>query len=158
MFSSQQFREVMAGYATGVAVATAALPDGRRAGLTINSFTSVSLDPPLVLFCLEHKAAASAVFAEAEGFAVNILREGQENLSKAFAMRGQDEMRWQGLETETWESGAPILPETLASLDCRMEARHEAGDHVILVGRVLRLERRGGQPLVYWSSAYQKIG
>jgi len=157
MIKSEDFRAVMSAYGTGVTVATAALPDGTRVGLTVNSFTSVSLDPPLVLFCLDKRAASLSVFNQAEGFAINILHAEQEAVSRAFAQRGQGPERWQGVALETWQSGAPVLTQALASIDCARHALHDAGDHVIVVGRVLQLRRGQGQPLLYWNSQYQRL-
>lgn len=154
---SEDFRAVMGSYATGVTVATTALADGQRAGLTVNSFTSVSLEPPLVLFCLDKKAAAHPIFSAASGYAINVLTAAQEPLSRAFAQRGQGPERWQGVTTEIWTSGAPIITGCLANLDCQIEARHDGGDHTIFVGRVLRLQRQEGQPLLYWGSRYRQL-
>jgi flavin reductase (DIM6/NTAB) family NADH-FMN oxidoreductase RutF len=154
---SEDFRAAMAAYATGVTVATAALPDGRRAGVTVNSFTSVSLEPPLVLFCLDRRAAAHEIFTAARGYAINVLQSNQEAVSRAFAKRGQGPERWEGLTTEVWESGAPVLRGCLATLDCLLEKQVEGGDHTILIGRVVRLARQEGQPLLYWGSGYKQL-
>jgi flavin reductase (DIM6/NTAB) family NADH-FMN oxidoreductase RutF len=155
--NSDDFRKTMGRYATGVTVATAALPDGRRAGLTVNSFTSVSLDPPLVLFCLDNKGAALEVFAAATHYAINILSAQQEEVSRAFAKRGQSEERWQAAQLSLTASGTPQLDEALATIDCRISQRVVAGDHTILIGEVVGLEVREGQPLLYWASAYRQL-
>ena len=150
-------RSVLSTYATGVAVATAALPDGRRAGLTINSFTSVSLEPPLVLFCLEKRAAAFPVFSAASGFAMNILGAEQEAVSRAFATRGQGEERWQGVALRQGQQEAPLLDSALAVLECSHHVQHDGGDHVIFVGQVVNMAQREGAPLLYWHSGYRSL-
>lgn len=151
------FRKVLGRYATGVTVATAALPDGRRAGLTVNSFTSVSLKPPLVLFCLENQAAAMEVFSVASHYAINILAASQEDSSRAFAQRGQGAERWQIQKVSTTAAGSPQLDEALATIDCRISQRILAGDHTILLGEVVDLKLREGQPLLYWASQYSQL-
>lgn len=156
MFDARAFRTVLSSYATGVTVATAALPDGTRVGLTINSFTSVSLDPPLVLFCLDKQSSSLPVFTESLGFTVNVLRANQVEISQAFARRGQGEERWQDLALSTGQSnGAPVLDDSLAWLECVHHAQYEGGDHLILVGRVVNMARSEGNPLLYWNSGYQ---
>ncbi len=102
-----------------------------------------------------HRAAPG--FAGSDHFAVNILAQDQQGLSARFATTGPD--KWRDIAHETWETGAPILPGSLASLDCRVEARHDGGDHVIFVGRVLRLDsRRHGQPLLFSRGSYRGLG
>ncbi len=150
------FRAVLGRYATGVTVVTTRGVEGRLAGLTVNSFTSVSLDPPLVLFCLDRLAGSAPVFAAADCFAVNILATGQSPVSARFA--DPVAVRFVHDGTTTWETGAPILTEALAALDCRIHARHDGGDHVILVGRVLRAEvLQDTRPLVYWRGDYRGL-
>lgn len=154
----RDFRKVMGSFATGVAVATASLPDGRRVGLTINSFTSVSLDPPLVLFCLVRSSVAAPIFLQAAGFSINILTQEQEALSRAFAVPGQGGERWQAVEVTPGRSGGLLISPTLAQVDCQRHAVHEAGDHYIILGRVLGLQADMEQkPLLYWRSGYREI-
>lgn len=150
------FRAVLGRYATGVTVVTTRGAGGRPAGLTVNSFTSVSLDPPLVLFCLDRAAGSGPAFAATDCFAVNILASGQAPISARFADPAAP--RFVDDETTVWETGAPILSAALAALDCRVHARHDGGDHVILVGRVLRAEVvRDARPLVYWRGDYRGL-
>ena len=157
MFESREFRQVMGSFATGVTVATTALPDGTRAGVTVNSFCSVSLDPPLVLFCLDKRALSHPVFSKASGYAINVLTEQQEHVARAFAVPGQGPERWEHGHFSIGLSGVPIMADTLATIDCALHAQHESGDHVVLVGRVLALSRREGQPLLYWNSGYHHL-
>lgn len=154
--SPGDFRAVLGRYATGVTVVTTRAPDGEPIGLTVNSFTSVSLDPPLVLFCLDRSAGSLPAFEAAAGFAVNILGAGQEAVSNRFA----DPLaaRFTNGGIADWSTGAPVLSDALAALDCALHARHDGGDHVILVGRVLQLAvLTDGEPLVYWRGAYRTL-
>jgi flavin reductase (DIM6/NTAB) family NADH-FMN oxidoreductase RutF len=151
-----EFRKAMGCYATGVTVITAMSAVGNPVGMTVNSFNSVSLDPPLVLFSLDRKATHFADFMAASYFAVNILAEEQQQLSRTFSTQGID--RWNGISYERWETGSPILPGTLAAFDCVTEARHDGGDHIILVGRVLKLGfAADGTPLLYYRGKYDQL-
>ncbi len=154
------FRDVLGRYATGVAIATAATPqDKLRVGLTINSLSSVSLDPPLVLFCLDTRSQTLPIFEKAKGFAINLLRADQQELSRVFAQRGQGDDRWLNLPTTTSaHTDAPLITDCLAQIDCSLEAIYAGGDHMIIVGRVESLwAAEEGQPLLYWRSAYRKL-
>lgn len=154
--SPGDFRAVLGRYATGVTVVTTRTPEGDPVGLTVNSFTSVSLDPPLVLFCLDLEAGSLPAFEAADGFAVNILRAGQEAVSNRFADPEAARFTQEGVAH--WTSGAPILAEALAALDCSVHARHEGGDHVILVGRVRQLAiLDDADPLIYWRGGYRRL-
>ncbi|HKF61951.1 MAG TPA: flavin reductase family protein, partial [Dongiaceae bacterium] len=119
-------------------------------------WNSVSLDPPLVLFSLDRGAYSLKAFEAAGVFAINILREDQEAVSIAFARALSN--KWEGVRTEIWQTGSPILVDALASFDCETTSMHDGGDHVIFVGRVLRL-RAGvdGRPLLYFRGAYRQI-
>lgn len=151
---SRDFRHALGCFATGIAVATTLEQDGTPAGVTVNSFSSVSLDPPLVQFCLGRAAMTFGIFTAAPSFAINILSAEQTDLSVRFSKRDLQE-RWGGIATERWDTGVPILAGCLASLECGREHLFDAGDHVIIVGRVRRLAFRGdGQPLLYFRGAY----
>ncbi|MEO1251273.1 MAG: flavin reductase family protein [Pseudomonadota bacterium] len=139
-------------FATGITVAACETEDGGFRALTVNSFTSVSLSPPLVLWCLEYRAAAYAAFMAADSYAVSILPAGARALSDRFA--GREPQPLSEGEYEIWETGAPVLTERLAGFDCRIQKRHKAGDHVILIGEVVRFDSRDGAPLVYFASNY----
>ena len=152
---TDQFRplkDAFGRFATGVAIAACRREDGSYAAITINSFTSVSLEPPLVLWCIENKATSYAAFMAADCYAVSILRASQRDLASRFARFSPDPFRPE--ETELWETGAPVLKERLAAFDCRVHARHMAGDHAILVGEVARFDSRKGAPLIYFASNY----
>ncbi|MEM9168575.1 MAG: flavin reductase family protein [Pseudomonadota bacterium] len=139
-------------FATGVTVVTCRSKDGTVSALTVNSFVSVSLEPPLVLWCVERRASLFSRFFEADNYAVSVLRADGQALSNRFAGRNPPPL--EGREIEIWTTGAPLLKARLAGFDCRVVDRHDAGDHVILVGQVLRHDARAGAPLTYFASGY----
>lgn len=152
---SDQFRplkDAFGKFATGIAVAACPLEAGGFRLLTVNSFTSVSLQPALVLWCLENKASAYPAFMASDCFAISILPEGGEAMSNRFA--GFAPAPLEQREYETWQTGAPILRERIAGFDCRVDRRHRAGDHVILVGEVVKYDSTNTPPLVYFASQY----
>lgn len=156
-FDSLAFRRALGSFATGVTVITAPDRNGEHRGVTVNSFSSVSLDPPLVLFCLDKGALSFTCLTEAERFAVNVLRGGQHDLSVRFSRAAAD--KWEGVDFELWPGEVPVLRGCLANLLCRREALYEGGDHTIIVGRVERLEAaEEGDPLVYFQGNYRGIG
>lgn len=149
-------RDALGCFATGVTVVTTRAADGTPAGLTANSFTSVSLDPPLLLVCLANTASSLPAFLEADHFAVNVLHIGQQLISARFAGKAED--RFAQTDTDVWDSGVPIVRHALAAFECSREAVHEAGDHKILVGRVQRVQfepRR--DPLLYFRGRYRRL-
>lgn len=129
---------------------------GQPQGMTANSFTSVSLEPPLILVCIDHKARLMEHVDGSAAFAVNILRESQQELSTHFARPGEN--RFEATEWYAGESGMPLIPGALATLECRMVQRIAAGDHTILLGEVVSAIRHEGRPLVYFNSSYQQLG
>ncbi|MFF3444343.1 flavin reductase family protein [Streptosporangium sp. NPDC002721] len=149
----RSLRDALGQFATGVAVVTAATPRGDRLGVTVNSFTSVSLDPPLVLWCLSRRAPSAPAFAEAGRFAVNVLAAGQEHLSRRFATPLPD--KFAGVETLFAPGGVPLLAGTLAHFACRSVATYDGGDHLIFVGEVEHFRREEGEPLVFHSGNYR---
>jgi flavin reductase (DIM6/NTAB) family NADH-FMN oxidoreductase RutF len=153
----QQFKSLLRRWASGVTIVTTRA-GGRVAGMTASSFTSVSLDPPLVLVCADKKALTLPVIAEAGVFAVNVLAVDQFELSAQFALSGNEELRFEGLACREGPSGSPWLPGTLAVFDCRTVATHEAGDHVIYVGQVEAAEFDDTrEPLLYYDAAYRRL-
>jgi flavin reductase (DIM6/NTAB) family NADH-FMN oxidoreductase RutF len=149
---SAHFRQLLGRFATGVTVITLALPDGRPAGMTANSLTSVSLDPPLVLVGIDHAAELYAALLDAPRFVINVLESSQESLSRKFAAKHLD--RFDGIGYHSSPDGQPILDGVLASIECVPHATFPGGDHTILVGRVLRGETTDGAPLVYFRGGY----
>jgi len=150
---SKEFRFALGNFPTGVTVITSVADSGELLGATANSFSSVSLDPPLVLFSLDRGAYSLDAYLNAGVFAVNVLSEAQQDLSNRFARALED--KWVGVDYETWETGSPILPGTLASFDCRVWNTYDGGDHVIFVGEVLRMSRdTDAHPLVFFRGQY----
>jgi flavin reductase (DIM6/NTAB) family NADH-FMN oxidoreductase RutF len=154
-FDTRSFRSALGTFATGITVVTSVGPDGEPLGFTANSFNSVSLDPPLVLFSLDRRAYSLRHFEQAGVFAINVLREDQEQVSTAFARALSD--KWDSVKFETWETGCPILIDALANFECETKSMHDGGDHVIFVGRVLALRTNEGRPLLYYRGAYRQL-
>ncbi len=150
-----ELRRVFGMFATGVTIVTARDPEGGYVGMTVNSFTSVSLDPPLVLWCLDRAAWSLPAFVGSGAYAVNVLAAGQEELSNRFARRGED--KFAGLEVTEGHGGAPLLPGCLAHLQCRLVDTHEAGDHLVLVGEVVEADASGGEPLLFFGGRYGRL-
>jgi len=149
------FRRVCGAFATGVAVAAVMGRDGKPHGLTVNSFTSVSLHPPLVLVCIGHKAATHGPFSTAAHFAVNFLDESQQELSERFA--SSHPSRFEGLKWRAGETGAPVLEDALGVLECEAWRKMDAGDHTVFFGLVKCARAREGRPLVYFGGKYRRI-
>jgi 3-hydroxy-9,10-secoandrosta-1,3,5(10)-triene-9,17-dione monooxygenase reductase component len=152
VIDTRAFRNALGAFTTGVTVVTTCDGDGRDVGLTVNSFNSVSLEPPLVLWSLARNAASLPAFVEAEHFAVHILAADQEPLSNRFAQRGAD--KFAGIELARGEGGVPLLPGCAARFRCRTAYRHEGGDHEIFVGEVLGFEAFERAPLVFHKGGY----
>lgn len=156
---TQAFREALGTFATGVTIVTACDAAATPVGVTINSFTSVSLRPPLVLFCLGREAQVADALLEAPAFAINVLAEGQRSLSDRFAF-ADAEARWSGLAMQRSPENCPLLPGCLAHIVCRREAAYDGGDHHILLGRVIRLDHgrsSDARPLLYYRGGYAAL-
>lgn len=151
-----KFRRALGCFATGVAVVTALDAGGERAGITVSSFNSVSMDPPLVLWSIANNANTFDTFIGAEYFAVNVLTIRQQELSSRFASKGTD--KFANLECRDGLHGVPILPEYAACFECRTEYQYGGGDHTIIVGRVLRLEDRDEDPLIFYRGHFNSKG
>ncbi len=151
-FDSVAFRGALGCFPTGVAVVTAT-SGARPMGITVNSFTSVSLDPPLVLWCIDKGSDRYKTFTEAKGYTISVLGTEHEKVSSRLARQG--EHRLDGIELKATELGPPALVDALAVFECAREAVHDGGDHAILVGRVLRVHRHEkGAPLVFFKGRY----
>ena len=149
---TRAFRLCLGRFVTGVTVITALAPDGRPVGMTVNSFNSVSLEPPLVLWSIDRRGSFYAAFAQAERFAVNVLGADQKDLSRRFA--GIPDERFDGVPVEPGQGGVPLLQGCIAWFECRTRHRYDGGDHLILVGAVERFEQRPGQELLYFAGQY----
>jgi flavin reductase (DIM6/NTAB) family NADH-FMN oxidoreductase RutF len=151
-FSTQEFRTALGMFATGVTIVTARTPDG-VIGLTANSFNSVSLDPPLVLWSLAQAAASLPAFRAGSHYAINVLAADQKPLAERFALKGAD--RWAGVSFTDGMGGAPLLAGASATFECFNRSRYEEGDHVIFVGEVERCSwREGASPLLFHGGRY----
>lgn len=151
-FDLRDFRGALGQFATGVTVVTTLGVDGRKVGMTANSFTSVSMEPPLILWCPSKRAPSLADFEESTHFAINILASDQHVLSRQFATPAID--KFAGAETSEGIAGVPLLDGAVATFQCRTVSRHDAGDHVIYVGEVEKYENAGGDPLVFHAGKY----
>ncbi|MEW6100279.1 MAG: flavin reductase family protein [Pseudomonadota bacterium] len=152
-FSSLQFRQALGMFATGVTVVTARDADGRLIGLTANSFNSVSLEPPLVLWSLALRAGSMPVFARGSHYAINILAADQVELAERFASKNVD--RFAGVAWRPGLAGAPVLEGAAAVFECFNRSQYEEGDHVIFVGEVEHCTRReGASPLIFHGGRY----
>lgn len=149
------FRRALGNFATGVTIITAVTPEGHRTGVTANSFNSVSLDPPLVLWSLDKRSGACAIFEQAEHFAVNILASDQIDLSNQFARPNTD--KFAGVALREGHGGCLLLEGCAASFQCEKHQVIDAGDHWILIGRVLEFEDTGRSPLLYHQGAYSMV-
>lgn len=153
--TAEAFRLACGRFATGVAIATTIDSSGSPCGLTISSFSSVSLDPPLVLFCIDRASQVLPAFEACNSFVINILDQSQRDLSERFATRQRD--RFSGLDFRRGASGAPVIPHSLALIECRRHAVLDGGDHRIFLGEVLSVQVREGDPLLYFASRYRHL-
>ncbi len=150
------FRKTCGQFATGIAIATVSGLDGTPHGLTVNSFTSVSAVPPLVLICVDYRSALLAHFRASAWYCVNVLSEDQRELSVRFSQRVED--RFENLVWRAGISGAPVLDGCLASMECSVVQTVEAGDHAIFIAEVIHARCTPGKPLLYFGSDYCELG
>jgi flavin reductase (DIM6/NTAB) family NADH-FMN oxidoreductase RutF len=149
------FRRALGQFATGVTVVTTRDASGRPLGLTVSAFCSVSLHPPLVLVCIDHRSEASAGMRGSGLFAVNVLAEDQEELSRRFAAPGR--AKNDGFPFVEGPQGLPLVPGALAHVECRVRSFHDEGDHTVWVGDVRSLAAHPGRPLLYHAGRYGRI-
>ncbi|HLG14029.1 MAG TPA: flavin reductase family protein [Blastocatellia bacterium] len=147
-----EFRLVMSQFASGVTVVTARCDDDKLRGLTVSAFTSLSLEPPLILVCLDKRASLHDHLKVDMYFAVNILAEEQESVSRRFASKEED--RFNGLGYREAPRGSPLLEGAVASVECRLVSVYPGGDHTIFVGEVDSSVVNGGSPLAYFRGGY----
>ena len=148
------FRAVLGRFASGVTVVTVRDPKGGDQGMTVSAFSSVSLSPPLVMVCVGLDASLHPVIGQVSHFGVNILSAAQEALSRRFAAHLE---RFDGVGFERGESGVALLDGALAYLECRIVARHPAGDHTIVIGEVEAVGNRDDRPLLYYRGGYAQL-
>ncbi|MDI4237111.1 flavin reductase family protein [Bradyrhizobium sp. Arg237L] len=152
----RSFRDALGQFPTGVALVTARTPGEQPLGLTISSFNSVSLDPPLVLFSVDRKALSLKRLLEASGFVINILAREHKHISSAFSRPLEKD--WSRINYRMNEFTAPLINDALAHFECEHYAQHDGGDHVIVVGRVVNFSHRpSGSPLVFFRGQYRDI-
>ncbi len=151
------FKQALGCWASGVTIVTTPGEGGQFGGMTASAFSSVSADPPLVLVCINRKATSCDEVASSGVFAVNILREGQDALSNKFATPMDRASRFEGVAVTTGATGAPLLDDSMVSLDCRVEQAIAAGSHTVFIGRVEQVVLREGNPLLYYRGAYRGV-
>lgn len=154
-FTERQFREALGQFTTGVCVVTAAPEGYDPVGVTVNSFTSVSIDPPLILWCLKIESVVYATFAATDRFAVNILAGTQKELSEHYADKTRHKLE-PGCYV-TGEGGAPVLNNAISSISCVVRSRHSGGDHVIILGEIMDISGNPGEPLVFFQGRYREL-
>ena len=155
-FDPRRLRTVLGSFTTGVVIVTSVGDEGRPIGLTVNSFNSVSMEPPLILWSLALKSPSLNAFRTHNWFAINILAEDQEPLCRQFATPSED--KFVNLEFDVGETGVPVLRGTAAYLECSTYARYAGGDHEIYVGEVRAMHDRGLSPLVFHRGAIRRLG
>ena len=158
-FASQDFRRTLGKFATGITVVTTLDGAGQPHGITVNSFTSVSLDPPLVLICIDKKTETHRILPQSGFFCANLLTDAQQDLSDRFAgrMPGLQDV-FNDLAAHTEATGAPVLGDTLGFVDCRIVNAVDAGDHTVFIGQVEALGYNNeAEPLLYFSSKYRGL-
>lgn len=153
-FDARQLRSVLGRFFTGVTIVTTVNEQGKACGVTANSFTSVSLDPPLVLWNQALSSSSHPVFREAERFAINILAEDQISLCQRFAKSGAD--KFEGLEVTAGLGGVPLIDGCCAVLECRKVATHDGGDHAVFIGEVERVISSDRPPLIFGDGQYME--
>jgi len=156
--TASDFRKAMGCFATGVTIITVD-QDGEAHGMTANAFTSVSLDPPLVLVCVDHQARTHAHLHARKRFGVNVLSSSQQAISEYYARSAEAHQHAEaiGARFERTAHGTPVLEGALAYLECRLHTAQPAGDHTIFIAEVEHVEVRAGEPLLYFRSKYRNI-
>ena len=154
-FTQQDFRNALGGFATGITVITTLGKNGQKVGMTANSFNSVSLTPPLILWSIGKNTNCFEDFIAADAFAVHVLAEDQQDLSNLFATTGID--RFADLECNEGLSGVPILPHYSVCFQCKMAKQYDGGDHIIMTGEVVQFDDNGLQPLVFYRGNYHNL-
>ena len=153
--TQEAFRAALGSFASGVTVVTTKDVRGKLLGITVSAFCSVSLEPPMVLICIEKTAGSHYAFEESNVFVVNILREGEAVMSERFASLHED--KFAGLDFQRGMDGVPVLSDALAVLECRVKFSYHGGDHSIFVGEVENVKVDNGDPLLYFRGHYGKF-
>jgi flavin reductase (DIM6/NTAB) family NADH-FMN oxidoreductase RutF len=152
----RELRDALGRFATGVCLITTVSEEGEALAMTANSFSSVSLDPPLVLWSLQNNSDVYDIFARPRYYAINVLASEQESLSNQYARKGQHQL--DSAHFSPGKYGAPVISNALVSFECELDATHEGGDHLIIVGRVLDMSTRpSGDPLLFYCGGYREL-
>ncbi len=156
-FDTRALRNAFGAFATGVTLVTTVGKDGKPIAMTANSFSSVSLDPPLVLWCIDKASDRLGIFESSPHFVINILAEQHKALSGRFATKGQPYL--DGVDYDTLDTGCPVIKDACAIFECDVEARYDAGDHIIYVGKVRRFAtpEGSGKPLIFHKGNYSAL-
>ena len=152
---AREIRNVMGHFATGVTVITTSDITGKPFGLTVNSFTSLSLNPPLVVVCVDKTVDCYSCFDESKVFAVNVLSEDQEELSRRFATKGIE--KFAGIQWRMGECGSPLLDGVIGTIECKVTRSYEGGDHTIFLGEILSATAKGDRPLLFFKGKYHRL-
>lgn len=153
--TKEEFRAALGRFASGVTVVTTKDSSGKLFGITVSAFCSVSLEPPLILVCIEKRAGSHHAFQESKAFVVNILHEDQQAVSNHFASHLED--KFANVKYDTGIEDLPVLKDCLVNLECRLHDSHESGDHTIFIGEIEKATIADENPLIYWHSKYREI-
>ena len=154
--SKDEFRAALGRFASGVTVVTTRDSENRLHGITVSAFCSVSLEPPLILVCIDKEAGSHYAFKQSKSFVVNILREDQQYLSDRFASQMPD--KFDGVKYRAGIENLPVLEDVLVNLECRLVNSYDGGDHTIYIGEIVVSTVDDGKPLIYFQGEYRKIG
>lgn len=154
---AQQFKNALKLWASGVTVVTTQTSENEPRGMTATAFSSVSVDPPQILVCLNQSTDTGAALLETRSFAVNILTSAQEHVSNQFAGSASQEQRFANVAWQSGDGGAPVLTDALGTLECRVVQQIQAGSHWVIIGEVENVVCREGEPLLYFNSGYRKV-
>ena len=153
--TKDEFKQALSRFASGVTVITTKDKSGKLHGITVSAFCSVSLEPPLILICIDKNAGSHDAFEESKSFVVNILSEDQQHISNHFALPIPD--KFDGMDYSTNGNEIPVLRDTLVNLECNLKEAYEGGDHTIFVGEIEKSHISEGEPLIYSQGSYRKI-
>lgn len=151
----QQLRAVMGHFATGVTIITTKDKNGKPYGLTANAFTSVSLQPPLALVCIDKNVQCYFCFGESKVFSVNVLGEGQEEISRRFATKGVE--KFDGVRSRLGQNGVVLLEDAIAHLECKIVNSFDGGDHTVYIGEIIDADSSGDRPLLFFKGKYCRL-
>lgn len=154
--SGPEFKQALASWASGVTIVTSRA-DTRVQGMTVSAFSSVSLDPPLILVCADLQSTTHELIQQSKMLSISVLEQSQSALSNRFASKQDEHRRFEGLECRDGATGCPRVPGAIAWLDCRVVQAVAAGDHVLYVAEVVELEIGSGEPLIYFRGRYARI-